>query len=331
MSDQVNVAVIGAGNMGRHHVRNYAEMDAVNLVAVVDPNPDVKEFVQDNGATLYSDVETMLMNCTIDAVSVVIPTPFHYEVAQLLLHRGIHVLIEKPIAATVEEAEKLDELAKQSGLILSVGHIERYNPVVIALRELIRGGSIGEISSIIARRLGGFPARMPQTDVILDLAIHDIDIFNFLTETDGTLIGTHGSRTFHTDQIDSAEILMKNGAASCFIQANWVTPVKIRRISVTGSKGYVEADYVTQEITHYESNVSPEAHSFEDFVTKFSHPDKLVVSVEKLEPLRRELEAFIAAIGGDKKALAISAEQATHSLSLAIEASQQLHALYERA
>ncbi len=324
MSNVIRVAVIGAGNMGRHHIRNYSEIPETELVAISDPNPATQEIADKYGVSYFDNYVEMFNSCDIDAVSIVVPTPLHYQIASEAISRSIHILVEKPIASNAVEAEKLIEQAQQAEVIFTVGHIERYNPVVKALKQLVDSGSLGDISSIISKRLGGFPMNQPKTDVIMDLAIHDIDIFNFLIGQTSSFIGVHGSRTFHSEEMDSAEILLSCNGVSGFMQANWVTPVKIRRISITGSKGFVEADYITQEVVHYDANVSEGLGTFEEFVNQFSNPEKITVEVAKEEPLKQELTAFAAAINGDASRLLVDPHNALAALEIAMLASEKL-------
>lgn len=320
MSKKLSVAVIGAGNMGRHHIRNYFEMPEVELVAFADPHPLSGELAEQYNTKHFKDYSEMLSECQIDAVSIVVPTPLHFEIAMATMGKGIHTLLEKPIASTVSQAKDLINKANEMGVTFTIGHIERYNPIIQSLKELIASGRLGHISSIVSQRLGGFPTNEPKSDVILDLAIHDIDIFNYLSGVNGQIIGVHGSRTFHSKEVDSAEILLKHSGASGFIQANWVTPVKIRRITITGSNGFVEADYITQEIKFYDSNVSKSLDTFEEFVTQFSNPNTLVLTVNKYEPLKRELTSFIEAANGGTPALLVDPTDALEALESALKA-----------
>lgn len=270
---KIRVAVIGGGNMGKNHIRNYFLLPEAELVGLADVNLDMKKLADEYRAEFFTDYIEMLDELKPDAVSIVVPTPFHAEVATEVIKRGIHCLLEKPIASTVDEAGKLMELAKKHDVVFTVGHIEHYNPLIVTLKKLLEKGSIGDITSIVCKRVGGFPAVEPKTDVIIDLAVHDIGIISYLLGKQPDVIHSHGSRTHHSKAIDSAEILMDYGNASGFIQANWLTPVKIRQIAITGSKGYIEGNYVTQELELYEHNMQKyENEGFSNFVVKMGEP-----------------------------------------------------------
>jgi UDP-N-acetylglucosamine 3-dehydrogenase len=235
------------------------------------------------------------------------------------IRRGIHTLVEKPIASEVNEAEELIAEAERTGVIFTVGHIERFNPMIQKLKKLVDDKEIGEITSVIARRVGGFPAIEPKTDVIVDLAVHDIDIISYLLGKQPGKIYGHGSRTLHSNKIDSAELLLDYGAASGFVQANWITPVKVRTIAVTGTAGYVEGNYITQELTYYKHNMRRHKEDFSSFVQKFGEPEKYHVSEELKEPLSLELHAFVNRIRGGNDKL-VKPREARDALAVVLKA-----------
>lgn len=179
---KIRVAVIGGGNMGKNHLRNYFLLPEAELVGLADINPAAKALAGEYKAQFFGDYKEMLDTLKPDAVSIVVPTPFHAEVASEVMNRGIHCLLEKPIASTVDEADALIDLAKKKKLVFTVGHIEHYNPVVRKLKQLMKTNKLGSVTSIVTRRVGGFPAIEPKTDVIIDLAVHDIGIISFLLE-----------------------------------------------------------------------------------------------------------------------------------------------------
>lgn len=318
---KIRVAVIGAGNMGKNHLRNYFLLPEVDLVGLADINPDTEKLANEYDATFFTDYKKMLDSVQPDAVSIVVPTPFHTEVATEVMNRGIHCLLEKPIASTVEEADELIALSKKNDIIFTVGHIEHYNPLVVALKELLDKQVIGEVTSILCKRVGGFPQTEPKTDVVIDLAVHDIGITSFLLNKQPRAIYSHGSRTHHSKSIDSAEILMDYGQASGFVQANWLTPVKIRTIAITGSKGYVEGNYITQELELYEHNLQKyKNEGFSDFVIKMGDPQRKTITVDFEEPLMVELKAFLSTIKGEGDPYLVDGWSAREALRLALQA-----------
>ncbi|HLC90256.1 MAG TPA: Gfo/Idh/MocA family oxidoreductase [Candidatus Nanoarchaeia archaeon] len=294
----INVAVIGLGNMGKHHARNYAEMAGVSLVAVCDLNEELaintaKKF----SCRHYNNYMEMLEKESIQAVSIVVPTNYHKEVALACIGKGIHILVEKPIAGTISDAEKIISSAQEKGVILQVGHVERFNPAVQKLKEVILQGKLGEVTSIIARRVGAVPIQVRDANVVIDLAVHDIDIINYLYDSYPEKVSGNVGKAMIEKREDYAEIFMQYGRKSGFIQVNWITPVKIRNLTITGSKGYAELNYLTQELIVYESNYTKEiVDEYGDYVIKFGIPDRTQIGVEQAEPLYLELRSFITSV-----------------------------------
>jgi UDP-N-acetylglucosamine 3-dehydrogenase len=320
LNHKIRAAVIGAGNMGKNHLRNYFLLPEFELVALADINQDTKTLADEYKAKHYTDYKQMLDELKPEAVSIVVPTPFHAEVATEVLGRGIHCLLEKPIASTVDEADKLIKLAHKNDAVFTVGHIEHYNPLIRTLKKMVEDGKVGKVTSIVCKRVGGFPAVEPKTDVIIDLAVHDIDIISHMMGRQPKKIYSHGSRTHHSKEIDSAEILMDYGGASGFVQANWLTPVKIRTIAITGSNGYVEGNYITQELEYYKHNMQKIEDSFSNFVIKMGEPEKEIIKVDFEEPLAEELKAFFSKISGEKDVHLVEPVDAREALRLALEA-----------
>jgi UDP-N-acetylglucosamine 3-dehydrogenase len=316
----VKVVVIGAGNMGRNHVRTYSNLDQAQLLALADINPETAAMAKQHGIRFYTDYRQMLDEERPDAVSIVVPTTLHHQVASEVIGRGIHCLVEKPIATTPKEGDELIALARKHKVIFTVGHIERFNPMIMKLKRLIEDKKLGEITSIVVKRVGGFPIVEPKTDVIIDLAVHDIDILSHLLSAHPKSIYGHGSKTLHSSKIDSAELLLDYGKASGFIQANWITPVKVRTIAVTGSEGYVEGNYITQELTYYKHNLRVVKDGFKNFVETLGDPEKHHITDTPQEPLANELKAFMQAIRqGDASGL-VDPKDAREALKLALEA-----------
>ncbi len=316
---KIRVAVIGAGNMGRNHLRNYSALPEADLVGLADINSATKELADEYKTKHFTDYKKMLDKLKPDAVSIVVPTPFHAEVASEALERGIHCLLEKPIASTVQEADKLIKLAKQHKVVFTVGHIEHYSPLIKKLKSMVDEGKVGKVTSVVCKRVGGFPTVEPKTDVIIDLAVHDIDIISHLLNKQPKKIYSHGSRTHHSKEIDSAEILMDYGDASGFVQANWLTPVKIRTVAITGSQGYLEGNYITQELEYYKHNMEKIEDGFSNFVIKMGEPEKQVIKVDFEEPLAVELRSFLAKINGQDVHL-VDPQAGREALRLALEA-----------
>ena len=304
MQKQIKVAVIGLGNMGKHHVRNYSELGDAHLVAVCDLQENLtNEFEKKYNCKGYTNLTKMLENERIDAVSITVPTALHYPIAFEVISKKIHVLIEKPICDTVEKAEKLLKLAETNHTIVMIGHIEPFNPAVQKLKEIIDNNELGKVTSLISRRVGAFPAQIKDANVIIDLAVHDIDIFSYiLNKQPDTIYGNAGSALINGRE-DYAEIMLTYGDQNGMMQVNWITPIRIRKLSVTGTKGYAELNYMTQELTVYESNYHEDHDDFGDFIIKFGNPTEHQIDIEKKEPLKEELNHFLLCIKENKKPL----------------------------
>ena len=310
------VAVVGTGNIGRHHARNYFTLPDADLRAIVDVDfARAQRLASDYGCRAFSTVEEMIRRePEIRAASVAVPTQLHFEVARTLLLAGKHVLVEKPLAATLAEADALLDLASRTPTILAVGHVERFNPAVRQLKRHIAEGKLGDVLSVVARRVGVFPPN-DDANVLLDLAIHDIDVFRFLLDADKpTRMFCNAGKPLGSDHHDFADIFLQFGHVSCLLQVNWLTPVKIRSLAVSGSEGYVELDYVTQRIDFYTAQRPGETGSYAD-VRKYSEQEPEVLAVEYEEPLACELSGFVRAARGEHGEI-VSGYEAMKSLDV---------------
>lgn len=318
----LNVAVIGVGNMGQHHVRNYFEMPEVDLIAICDIDKKKCENLAKKYACLaYSDYKKMLREQKIDAVSIAVPTSLHYRVTKEVLDMGVHVLLEKPIATDLSKAKKIIDKAKEKSLKLMIGHIERFNPVVQKMKELITEGRLGSIISINIKRVGGPPPQIKGTSVVIDLGTHDIDISNYLLGKYPKNIYGFKSKNLIGRYEDSAVIILEYPKTLSLIEVNWVTPVKIRTMDITGTKGFARLDYINQIITLYENTLldkNGQPSNFKEFVSKFSYADEIKITMNKEEPLRRELVEFIDAISNNREPL-VTGEEAYKVLEIALK------------
>ncbi len=317
---KMNVGVVGVGNMGRHHARIYYELDNANLVAIADINEDVKKIAEKYNCKFYKNYKEMLEKEDLDAVSVVVPTKLHKEVALDVINAGKHILLEKPIASNVEDARIIIDVAKKNNVKLFIGHIERFNPAVQRLKELIDDGRLGKINSVIVRRVGLPPPNIKDNNVIVDLAVHDIDVMKYLLNEEPKLLHSVARGALIKDSHDSAEIFLRYGEASGFVQVSWITPVKIRSLVVTGTKAYVELDYVNQKLILYENSKRDDLkfNDFNDFINKFGMPDVIDVGINKQEPLMNEIKSFLSCIEEDKNPM-MDGEDALLALRIALE------------
>jgi predicted dehydrogenase len=298
----MKVAVIGAGAMGRNHARIYAEISGVELVGVADADGTVAEGVaRRNGTRSYTEYLRMLDEEKPDAVTIAVPTVDHFTVAMQTIQRGIHLLIEKPIAFTVDEGERMTAAAKAADVHLMVGHIERFNPAVIALKERLAQGELGRVFQIDARRQGPFPARIRDIGVVIDLAVHDLDIMRYVSNAEITRVFAETERRIHSTREDlvSGLVRLDNGAVGS-LTINWLTPTKIRELYVTGECGMFYVNYITQDLCLYE-NATATGGNWDtmQMLRGVSEGRMIRYVVAKQEPLRAEIEAFLAAVRGE--------------------------------
>lgn len=315
--DILNVAIIGCGVMGSLHSRIYSNIPYVKLVAVCDINVSIgKKLANLHKTKYYLNYKEMLKKENIQAISITVPTADHKEVALNCINWGVSaILVEKPLAPLVAEAKLITEAALKKNVILTVGHIERFNPAVLKLKELIKKGLLGNIVSIVVKRVGLFPPRVKDINVVTDLAVHDLDIVCTLLDKFPESIFATGGKGIAADRIDYADIFLDFGMTSCYLQVNWITPIKIRTLSVTGALGYCELDYLTQELvlykSHYDKVVPKE---FEKFVTVLG-PGKIPIRVKKEEPLKLEIVDFVNSVIKGKKPL-VSPEDGINAVKL---------------
>jgi len=252
MSDQnsVPVAVVGAGNMGANHIRVYDELPDAELVGVVEPDPDQAREIADQYRVPVVDRVADLEGAR--AVTVAVPNRLHREVAETCINEGMDVLVEKPLATTIEEAEAIVEVAAEAGAVLQVGHIERFNPAVEVLDEILKNE---EIIALEAHRLGPFHEHLSDESVIFDLMIHDIDIIDSIVDSQVTYTNAVGanSRAEKLDHV-TANMMFENGVVGT-ATASQVTHGKVRNLTVTTQNAYIKLDYQDQNIVIHRRGV----------------------------------------------------------------------------
>lgn len=318
--NKIKAAVIGVGNMGKNHVRTYAEIPDVNLIAVADLNEGLGDATaRDYNVKYYKDYNEMLAVEKIDLVSICVPTIYHYEVARNCMKKKVNVLLEKPITDNILEAKKLLKLAKQQNIKFLVGHIERFNPAVKKVKEILDKKELGDVIAIIARRVGGFPPQINDANIGIDLAIHDVDVVNYLFNQLPGKVYVNKQRNHIINRDDSIDIFLKYSKATAYIQSNWITPVKIRKLNISGTDGYIEMDYITQKIEFYKSNYEKfikKIGNYSDYILRFSEPDKIIINVAKKEPLKEEILYIISSI---KQDLYIDSTNALEALRIVLQ------------
>jgi predicted dehydrogenase len=297
----LRVAVIGAGAMGRNHCRVYNELPGVALVGVADADPATAERAGHSfHVPHFATPGDLLAHARPDAVSIAVPTRGHLAVALEVIAAGVHLLVEKPLAYTVDEAQQIIDAAAAAGVVLAVGHVERYNPALTELQARLRGGALGRVFQMHAQRLGPFPARVRDVGVVVDLATHDVDIMRYLSGADVVRVYAETARRIHTEHEDLLSGLLRFSDGTIgVLDINWLTPDKIRQLTVTGEKGMFLVNYLTQDLYFYENDYVRSQWDTISAIAGVSEGNMTRLRLERAEPLRRELESFVAAVRGE--------------------------------
>lgn len=322
----LKAAVIGVGMMGRNHARVYAQMEGTSLVAAADPDASVLEpLARTYRARVYTDYVQLLDEEKPDLVSIAVPTRLHREVAVAAMSRGLHVFLEKPIAASVEEGHKIVECAHREGVKLGVGHIERFNPAVTELKKQLNAGQLGRIFQIHARRVGPFPSRVGDVGVVIDLATHELNLLEYLTGSRVKSVYAETEREIHAKHEDLLTGILKfEDGTIGILDINWLTPTKIRELSLIGEKGMFLVNYLTQDLFFYENDFRN--GNWEGLaIMGVSEGQRIRHNIKRKEPLLAELESFVEAIEDDAEPQ-IGGEEALRAVLLAerlIESGEQ--------
>ncbi len=309
----MRVGVIGVGAMGQNHARVYSEI--ADLVAVADPDEKVGGLAMNRfNANYYSSYHALLQE-DLDAVSICVPSSMHVPVALDAIQAGLNVLVEKPLATSAPEAQKIVDAARDAKVILAVGHVERHNPAVGVVSRAMAAGQYGELITISSRRVSSFPTRVRDVGVIMDLGVHDIDILRYLVGSPVDTVYALSGRRLNETFEDHANILLRfQNGVNGFVEVNWLTPMKVRRLDLTCLKNFVEVDYTDQSIT-----VSSSTLGAFDPVNLYQIPlehHSQKIHVRKEEPLKRELEDFLAAVQ-EKRSPLVTGEDAVETLKVA--------------
>ena len=301
---RLKIAVVGAGSMGMNHLRVLRDFDEeqVQMVGIADTyEPNLRNAVSRFHVAGYADYREMLAKTIPDLVAVVVPTDLHFEVASYVLDRGINVLLEKPIASTIEQAHALIQLARLRGAKLAVGHVERFNPAIIEVNRHLITGELGQIFHMHARRLGPFPPRIRDVGVTLDLATHDIDVMRYLANAEVEHVYAETQRYIHTSHEDLLlGVLRFTNQIIGMLDVNWLTPTKVRELSITGEKGMYHVNYLTQDVYFYENDYTTTTWDALRSLTGVSEGSMTRLKIQKAEPLRLEYEDVMAAIQQDR-------------------------------
>jgi UDP-N-acetylglucosamine 3-dehydrogenase len=309
------VGVVGVGSMGRNHARVLAELGALGGIADLDAKAR-NEVAAKFGVKGYSDFREMLPH--VDALVVAAPTSMHRPTAVEAMEAGKHVLCEKPIASSVADGKAMLRAAEKAGVVLAIGMIERHNPVVAFAKEALAQGRFGELVSLSARRVSSMPGRIRDVGCVLDLGIHDIDVMRYLVGAPVRSVYALGGRHSNAPFEDHADVLIEFADGKTGIsQTNWLTPMKVRKLSLTCMRNFVELDYMTQGVT-----ISSSQFMALDQGDLFHAPlefDIRNISLKKQEPLKNEICDFLDAVKSGGTPL-VSGAEGLESMRVALAA-----------
>lgn len=279
----LKVGVIGAGSMGRHHVRVYAELPECELVGLADPDSTKAELAAEHRTAYFNDHRTLLdRGC--DLVTIAAPTGLHFDLACDALAAGCHLLIEKPVSDDLGKASELVRLAHEVNRMIAVGHIERFNPAVGELKQMIAAGELGDVLTVNNLRVGPFHGRILDTGIVLDLGTHDVDLISYLLGCRAQSVFAQGQSRMHGQEDHAVMQLAFPEGRTGIIETSWLAPYRARNIFVVGTEHFALCDLINQLILVYEDN--PQGQNLLAGLR----------NVPEGEPLRNELSSVVRSV-----------------------------------
>jgi UDP-N-acetylglucosamine 3-dehydrogenase len=291
------IGLAGLGAMGRNHLRILASRPDVRLVAVADPvASSLAAAAAQSGAQPFAEPGAMVAEAELDALVIAAPTTAHVPLALAAIERGIPILVEKPLAATVEEGMRIVAAAREHGVPVQVGHVERFNPAVLELGRLISDGWLSSVFAIASRRAGPFPARIRDVGVTVDLATHDVDILSWIAGERPSRVYAETAQRIHADHEDLLfGLLHFPSGATGMLDVNWLTPAKRRQLVVVGEEGMFELDYLTQRLTFTRATDTTNPRLIGGYAPTFEG-EVVELPVASAEPLAAEIDAFLGVV-----------------------------------
>jgi UDP-N-acetylglucosamine 3-dehydrogenase len=301
MTRPLRLGLAGLGSMGRNHLRVISNHPDTVLAAIADPDAAALEAaVAQTGAKGFADPLAMIGQAELDGVVLAAPTTAHVGLALAAIERGLSVLVEKPLAATVEDGLAIVAAARLRNVRVQVGHVERYNPAVLEMGRLLRAGWLSTIYAITSRRAGPFPARIRDVGVTVDLGTHDVDMLSWIAGERPVRVYAETAQRLHATHEDLTFGLMHfPSGATGFLDVDWLTPAKRRSLVAVGEEGMFELDYLTQKLTFTRSNVE-NPQLIGGYATTFTG-DVADIAIQSKEPLIAQLDEFVRVLRtGDK-------------------------------
>jgi predicted dehydrogenase len=294
---ELRIGLAGLGSMGRNHLRILASRADIRLAAIADPVADaLAAAVATSGAQAFDEPLAMIAEAELDALVIAAPTTSHVPLALAAIQRNIAVLVEKPLAESAEEGERIVIAARERGVPVQVGHVERFNPAVLELGRLLKDGWLSSIYSIASRRAGPFPDRIRDVGVTIDLATHDADILSWIAGERPSRVYAETAQRIHASHEDLLfGLLHFPSGATGMLDVNWLTPAKRRQLIVVGEEGMFELDYLTQRLTFTRATDTTNPRLIGGYAPTFEG-DVAELPVVSGEPLAAEIEAFLRVV-----------------------------------
>jgi predicted dehydrogenase len=282
--------------MGRNHARVLSNLPGIELVAVADHDPSASSPASE---VLVVRGISQLLSCGIDMCVVAAPTRTHFDLGMRLAEAGVHALIEKPLAVSADQGRRLADAFSAAGLVGCVGHIERFNPAARGMRDLVRRSEIGRVLQITTSRQGPFPERIRDVGVVLDLASHDIDLTRWISGCDYEGVAAATTRIISADHEDMAAVTgtLRDGTVVNHL-VNWLSPLKERLVTVTGTRGCLRADLLAGDLWLRHGELAGDGGAGSASDVQLPAGQMIPCPVATQEPLRTELEAFREAVRG---------------------------------
>ena len=295
---ELRVGLIGLGSMGRNHLRVLRSLPDVRLAAIADLDADALDVATAaSGAQAFAEPLAMLAEADLDAVVIAAPTTTHVTLTLAAIERGIAVLVEKPLAATLAEADEIVAAAAAPGAPpVQVGHIERFNPAILELGRRLEAGWLSTVFAISSRRAGPFPARIRDVGVTVDLATHDVDIVCAIARERPDRVSAETARRIHADHEDLLFGLLSFPSGTvAMLDVDWLTPAKRRQLTVLGEEGMFELDYLTQRLTFARATDATNPRLIGGYAPTFES-EIVELPVATGEPLVAELASFVRVV-----------------------------------
>jgi UDP-N-acetylglucosamine 3-dehydrogenase len=326
-AERLRAAVIGVGARGRNHVRLCVELETVSLVGVADPDPTARGPVASRHHVQgFANYRRLVEAEKPDFALLAVPAQWQVPIALDLIERGIHVLLETPIAMTAEEGRTLTDRARACGVTLGVGYVERFNPAMTALKKRIQRGELGRIFQINVCRIGGFHPRVRDLGIVLDRAIHDLYVMQYLAGANVMRVSAELGHELNRPQEDMLCGLLRfgNGIVG-LLNVNWLSPTQSHELIVCGQRGMLVANFLTQELCYYENSLGDRSWNHPPGFRGVAEGRMIRYPISPRDPWRAQLEAFVHSILHDKP-FPVGGEEGLRAIRLAerlVEAGHQ--------